>query len=180
MKLRNLVTDGSLSLLQDIIRGFVTDPDLGEKLSHEILNMDMLTPSVDHRVAQTISLSIAAGTIQAGFMSSLLQFIVSHHPDTNPVGKLGEKPKKMLPAPRLHELPWSAGTDAYDFFLFLYEAPRTKNQVLSRWDRKVVDRLWEYFRDGRMDAYGYRVELGRNEGKETVQLILCETTTTKE
>jgi len=179
MKLRDLVNDGSLSLFQDIVRGFVSDGALGEELAHRLLDMDMLTPSIDQVIARDISTAIAAGTVRAGFMSSMLQFIINHHPETSPMGKIGEEPKRALPPPRLHVLPWDAGTDAHDFFLFLYEAPRTKNQALSRWDRKVANHLWGYFEDGRMTEYGYRVECGRNGKEDTLQLILCENTTTE-
>jgi hypothetical protein len=179
MKLRDLVSDGSLNLLQDIIRNFVINAKFGEDLSYQILEMDMAAPAVDPLIAREISQAIAAGGIKPGFLSALWQFVVNHHPATAPSTRIGNTIKNTLPPPRLHNLPWAAGTDAHDFFLFLYEAPRTKDQAVARWERKTANHLWGYFKDGRMDEYGYRVEISKCGDEETIQIKLCENTTTE-
>lgn len=178
MKLRDLLDDVALLLFMDIIRHHTTSIDYGEQLMFKLLDMDVTMPSLDTKISREIAKAISTGDATSGFISALLQFVINHHPKTAPSSSIGQTNQCALPPPRLHELPWNAGTEPHDFFLWLYEAPRTEDQALMRWPRETVKTLWKYFKDGRMNEYGYTTEVGARDDVETVQIKLCENTTT--
>ena len=164
MLVRNLITDSDLGLLQDILRGYFNQSDLANEAYFRILDMDIDAPALNPEFIRDEAVWISDGHVQPGFITAMYKFLMQYRSQFN---------NRRAPDPVCLHMPFDAGTDTHDFWLWLIMCRRCKDEAYLRWPKDVVDRLWRYFKSDRFRDCGYAVTCMMKDGEEVMEVSRC-------